>query len=235
MSTWSKKTVPAAGSGSARPPDTTTSVPESRPSDSDRSARVSGRIGRPCRHAPHAHLGEARHRVHRTGPDELGPDPDAARRHAPHGLGGPADDVCHGECGPLRRLAHAAAPPQTAARRCARDGQSDRPSRSARGAGVPSAGRSAIVSAALFARPEPDRAWVGAAETTGSETRAAYRRPPATRRPPRSISNYAPALPPVVCACWLRQGSTQVIRGIRARSLRTKSRAATFPRNEETL
>jgi transposase len=97
------KTVPAAGSGAARRPDAATSVPEGRSSDSDRSARLSGRIGRPRRHAPHAYLGEARYRVHRAGRDELGSDADAARGDAPHGVGvgRAADDVCDGERGPL--------------------------------------------------------------------------------------------------------------------------------------
>jgi transposase len=53
-----KKMLPAAGSGSARRPGPPTSVPEGHPSDYDRPARVSGRIRRPSRHAPHAHLGK---------------------------------------------------------------------------------------------------------------------------------------------------------------------------------
>ncbi len=53
-------------------------------------------------------------------------------------------------------------------------------------------------------RSEPDRTRVGTAETTGPETRAPHGRAPATRCPPRSIPNHLPALPPLVCACWLR-------------------------------
>jgi hypothetical protein len=71
----------------------------------------------------------------------------------------------------------------------------------------------------------PHRARMGAAEAAGAEARATHRRSSATSRTPRALSHHASALPPLVCACWLQSGSTQVIRGIRRKPRRFRRRA----------
>lgn len=159
--------------------------------------------------------GQARHRICRCCPDELGQDPDAPRGDPAQGLGRIADRVCDRECRPVRGVTHDAAAAKTPAGRRGGDGQSARASRPARRPHMPRARGSCPVSAAVFARSQSDRGRLGIAETTRPQVRAADCRQPPPSRPPRSVSDYATPLSPMVRSRRL-PGSTQVICGVRS-------------------
>src|SRR6185312_12955134 len=203
MATWSKKTPPAAGESAPRRHSEARRLPTVDQPLPRRSACFHGRVGDEHRYGTQPRLGQTWNRVRPPCPDELGQEPDSLRSDPPVWLGRPEFCLRVGERRSLRGVAVVPPAAEAAQRRRPGDGQPQSASRSSCAPTLPTPLRSSRVLAAVLARLQSDRTWVGLAEAARPQARPAERARPQTHRQARPLPRHRPPLSQLVHACWL--------------------------------